>query len=398
MAVAGGGPGHQDWWAQLQQTNPGIIAQYPGLARWPEYYKQMWAYYVMQDNYDAARQIVAAAQSSAWQYNSAGLLYPNQPWFLRLDKAMQDMIVRYLNDAGALQADITAAMNAGDTAKAQQLQAYAADIQQLRAQAEQYMNSGADPAATMPNLYVPTSFGANGAGDVVPPTESQNPGQSPPGQAPQNPANPAPPSDPNAGPGMTTPGGAADQGMYGQDVDEAARSDPRSFVGYVLGQMGYDPYGLNPLSASALRKATLTPYMRELMAGGYKNAPLYTYADFLDNWTRNNSAPGAAGGGNGTAFSFGQGKQAIGDLLGRATNPDNFEYDALNGSGVDDAANNLKTYFAAGFSDSLDPTYQRAAQAYIDRKKQDYYSGLYGGTGQADQTFIDWFRQNGMNF
>lgn len=196
-------------------------------------------------------------------------------------------------------------------------------------------------------------------------------------------------------PPVTPP--AVDQGKYSQAIDETARADPKSFVGWVLGQQGGDQYGNNPLAASALRKSTLTPYMRELQMNGYQNAPLYNYADYLENWTRNNNAPGIAGGGNGTAFSFNHGTDALKALVARGTNPNNLEFDTLHGGSVDDSVNTLKTYTAAAYADSLDPTYQRASQDYIDRKKQDYMGQVYG-QNDSGSDFIDWYQKNGFKY
>jgi hypothetical protein len=191
---------------------------------------------------------------------------------------------------------------------------------------------------------------------------------------------PAP--DPTAAP----PG--VDQGMYSQAVDEAARSDPRSFVGYWLGQHGGDPNFNNPLSAAAGRWAGLFPTQRLLM-NGYEGAPLYTFADALAQGTNNRMQPGAAGGGTGTAISYGMGRNALGNLMTRAATGKGYEYDALNGATVDDTANNIKTYTAAAYGDSLDPIYQKAAQDYVDRQKQNYYNQVYG-QNDTSTSFLDW--------
>jgi hypothetical protein len=356
-----------------------LLAQYPGqdfseLKRWPAYYQNQYATLYLQGNLDAARAVIGQARTAYWQVNSAGLLYPNQDWFLKLDKVTQDYIVEMLNDPGALGSRLAQAQAAGN----QQVVQFLTEIGALRTSANQYMT--APDVSTLPAPTIPTMYG----GGVAPPVGT------PPG------GTTTPPAD-TGGLGTTTPVGT-DQGRYSQAIDETARADPGSFVGYILGQMGWDQTGQNPLAASALRKATLTPYMRELQAGGYQNAPLYSYADWLENWTRNNAQPGAAGGGTGTAMSFGGGKQALQGLFQRANDPKNLEYDQVGGQGYQDAVSNLKTYGAAAFSDSLDPTYQRAFQSYADRQGQGYMDSVYGGQGAGDQTFVDWMLKNGFQF
>jgi hypothetical protein len=371
-APAGFTPG--GYYNQLVSANP--PGRFDALKRWPDYYKELYAYYYLAGNFDAARQVVQLGADAGWQYNSAGLLYPNQTWFGQLTKAQQDEIVKYLNDPTSLAQAIQAASAAGNTQEYMRLAGLMSDIQQMRSHADAYMHGTSDPAALALG-NAPQQYG--GA----------------PAQATQFPT-----TDPNQPPGGgndTQPVGV-DQGKYSQAIDETARGDPKSFVSWVLGQQGMDPYGNNPLSASALRKATLTPYMRELQAGGYQNAPLYTYADWLENWTKNNNAPGVAGGGNGTAFSFQQGKDAMKGLLSRAADPNSLEAANFYGSNMNpqDQLNTAQTYSAAAFADSLDPTYQRALQSYLDRQYQGWYSSMYGQGNSG--SFVDWLNQNGFNF